>query len=183
MSIDYYGNITDNSGNLVGTNYYESQSWIEQKAANDAQQAAVDAASALADAAEQARRSGQRDLQLEAAANVAAAAVGKAVQAYERVGGSYPDHAVNNAYAQEAVTQANVARKAAGLPALPAVKRLDDVMTPGVPGGPIDTPHPVPRNPSPAPSWQVNQGGLGGILQLLTVGTLATQLLRWLGGK
>jgi hypothetical protein len=40
--MDYYGNIFDDAGNYVGTDYYASQAWADAVAANAAQQAAAE---------------------------------------------------------------------------------------------------------------------------------------------
>jgi hypothetical protein len=175
VTMDYYGNIVDSHGNLIETRYYESQAWKDQVAANNAVQAATEVVRQLGVAID----SGQT---IDPAVwNVAVTAEGRAVQAYERVGGEYHDTTINTGYAQAAVSEGSTARAAVGLPPLPphTAPTPTNVLTPGVPGGPIDTPPPV----APPPEWQTasNQSGLGlgGLIQVLTVGSLAAQVLRW----
>lgn len=47
MPMDFYGNVTDDKGNFVENRYYESQSWLQAKSANDQLQAAAAAYNAV----------------------------------------------------------------------------------------------------------------------------------------
>jgi hypothetical protein len=85
MPIDYYGNITDDHGNYLGQDFYNSDMWKEQKAANDELQAATQGARD-AEAAAAANPTAENQAALERAKARASSALVK----YTRAGTAPP---------------------------------------------------------------------------------------------
>jgi hypothetical protein len=157
MRIDYYGNMFDDRGQFLGTDYYQSQAWRDAKTASDAWEAARDAALAAQYEAE--RNPTPTNV---AVAQTAADAVIRTNAARSQIGTTPDRPDLNAELVRETVIQANRALDAVGADPLPVPppRSPEDPMFPGVP----------PRQPSSDPNDPINQpaaeDSLGALVRL-----------------